>query len=87
MVTQGQLPLPEDLKLKIANIAKENNHSMNAEIFSCLEKCFEQKFRDLDDVPLEMVIGCCYEKAWGKFFKDNSRKIECRKEHSGIKNN
>lgn len=51
------LRLPQELKDKIAESAKELNRSMNADIVARLEESFEQKFEDLESVPTEELIG------------------------------
>ncbi len=51
------LRLPPELKDKIAESAKELNRSMNADIVARLEESFEQKFGDLETVPLEKLLA------------------------------
>lgn len=53
---QYNLRLPDELKQKIAESAKDMNRSMNADIVSRLEESFEQKFRNLESVPTEMLL-------------------------------
>lgn len=50
------LRLPQELKDKIAESAKELNRSMNADIVARLEESFEQKFRGLESVPTEELM-------------------------------
>lgn len=57
------LRLPQELKDKIAESAKELNRSMNADIVARLEESFEQKsFNKLDEVPLEELLAVVMEK-------------------------
>ena len=51
------LRLPQELKDKIAESAKELNRSMNADIVARLEESFEQKgFESLESVPTEDLM-------------------------------
>lgn len=54
--TQYNLRLPDELKHKIAESAKELNRSMNADIVARLDDSFEQKFGDLKNVPTEELM-------------------------------
>lgn len=56
------LRLPQELKDKIAESAKELNRSMNADIVARLEESFEQKFGDLESVPLEKLLAIVLKK-------------------------
>lgn len=56
------LRLPPELKDKIAESAKELNRSMNADIVARLEQSFEQKFGDLESVPLEKLLAIVLKK-------------------------
>lgn len=57
------LRLPQELKDKIAESAKELNRSMNADIVARLEESFEQKsFNKLDEVPLEELLAVVMKK-------------------------
>ncbi|WP_286859621.1 MULTISPECIES: Arc family DNA-binding protein [Acinetobacter] len=53
---QYNLRLPDELKQKIAESAKELNRSMNADIVARLEESFEQKFGDVESVPTEELM-------------------------------
>lgn len=60
---QYNLRLPDDLKQKIAQSAKELNRSMNADIVARLESSFEYKSIDnLEDIPLEKLLSAVMEK-------------------------
>ncbi|OON24573.1 hypothetical protein BI372_08570 [Acinetobacter pittii] len=60
---QYNLRLPDDLKQKIAQSAKELNRSMNADIVARLESSFEQKsFDNLEDIPLEKLLAIIMKK-------------------------
>jgi hypothetical protein len=60
---QYNLRLPDDLKQKIAQSAKELNRSMNADIVARLESSFEHKNIDnLEDIPLEKLLSAVMEK-------------------------
>ncbi|MBI0422131.1 hypothetical protein A7M82_12685 [Acinetobacter baumannii] len=60
---QYNLRLPDDLKQKIAQSAKELNRSMNADIVARLESSFEHKRIDnLEDIPLEKLLSAVMEK-------------------------
>ncbi|WP_436916880.1 Arc family DNA-binding protein [Acinetobacter schindleri] len=48
--------MPQELKDKIAESAKELNRSMNADIVSRLEGSFEHKFGDLENTPTEELM-------------------------------
>ena len=50
------LRLPQELKDKIAESAKELNRSMNADIVARLEESFEQKFGDLESISTEELM-------------------------------
>ena len=50
------LRLPQELKDKIAESAKELNRSMNSDIVARLEDSFEQKLGDLESVPTEELM-------------------------------
>lgn len=50
------LRLPQELKDKIAESAKELNRSMNADIVARLEESFEQKFKNLENAPTEELM-------------------------------
>ncbi|PTV50080.1 Arc family DNA-binding protein [Acinetobacter seifertii] len=50
------LRLPQELKDKISDSAKEFNRSMNADIVARLEESFDQEFRDLKHVPTENLL-------------------------------
>lgn len=55
--------MPQELKDKIAESAKELNRSMNADIVARLEESFEQKqFDNLENVPLEKLLAVVMEK-------------------------
>ncbi|MCH7333830.1 Arc family DNA-binding protein [Acinetobacter modestus] len=57
------LRLPQELKDKIAESAKELNRSMNADIVARLEDSFEQKnLSKLNEVPLEQLLAAVMEK-------------------------
>lgn len=57
------LRLPQELKDKIAESAKELNRSMNADIVARLEESFEGKiFNELEDVPLEKLLAVVMKK-------------------------
>ena len=56
------LRLPQELKDKIAESAKELNRSMNADIVARLEESFEQNFGDLESVPLEKLLAIVLKK-------------------------
>lgn len=56
------LRLPQELKDKIAESAKELNRSMNADIVARLEESFEQKIEDLESVPLEKLLSVVMKK-------------------------
>ncbi|MBI1453614.1 Arc family DNA-binding protein [Acinetobacter sp. FL51] len=56
------LRLPQELKDKIAESAKELNRSMNADIVARLEESFEQKFTDLESIPLEKLLAVVLKK-------------------------
>lgn len=60
---QYNLRLPDDLKQKIAQSAKELNRSMNADIVARLESSFEHKnIYNLEDIPLEKLLSAVMEK-------------------------
>lgn len=50
------LRLPQELKDKIAESAKELNRSMNADIVARLEESFKQKFKNLENAPTEELM-------------------------------
>lgn len=51
------LRLPQELKDKIAESAKELNRSMNADIVAMLENSFRQNnFESLESVPIEALM-------------------------------
>lgn len=50
------LRLPQELKDKIAESAKELNRSMNADIVARLEESFEQKIQNLKNAPTEELM-------------------------------
>ncbi|KAA8735548.1 Arc family DNA-binding protein [Acinetobacter qingfengensis] len=50
------LRLPQELKDRIAESAKELNRSMNADIVARLEESFEQKFKNLENTPTEELM-------------------------------
>ena len=56
------LRLPPELKDKIAKSAKELNRSMNADIVARLENSFEQKFENLENIPLEKLLAVVMKK-------------------------
>lgn len=56
------LRLPPELKDKIAESAKELNRSINADIVARLENSFEQKFEDLESIPLEKLLAVVMKK-------------------------
>nr|WP_236764254.1 Arc family DNA-binding protein [Acinetobacter haemolyticus] len=55
--------MPQELKDKIAESAKELNRSMNADIVARLEESFEQKnFNKLEEIPLEELLAVVMAK-------------------------
>ncbi|MDM1762492.1 Arc family DNA-binding protein [Acinetobacter sp. 251-1] len=57
-----KMRMTQDLKDKIVESAKEHNRSMNADIVARLENSFEQKFGDLESVPLEKLLAIVMKK-------------------------
>lgn len=53
---QYNLRLPDELKQKIAESAKELNRSMNADIVARLEQSFRNEVGDLESVPTEELM-------------------------------
>lgn len=49
--------MPQDLKDKISESAKELNRLWNADIVVRLENSFEQKFENLENIPLEKLLA------------------------------
>lgn len=70
------LRLPQELKDKIAESAKELNRSMNADIVARLEESFEQKFGDLENVPLEKLLAVVMKKLGENSIRLTSEEIE-----------
>ena len=57
------LRLPQELKDKIAESAKELNRSMNADIVARLEDSFEKtSIYNLDDIPLETLTAHIFKR-------------------------
>ncbi|AQV16021.1 Arc family DNA-binding protein [Acinetobacter pittii] len=74
---QYNLRLPDDLKQKIAQSAKELNRSMNADIVARLESSFEQKsFDNLEDIPLEKLLAIIMKKLGENSLQLTTKKIE-----------
>lgn len=57
-----KMRMTQDLKDKIVESAKEHNRSMNADIVTRLENSFEQKFEDLEIIPLEKLLAVVMKK-------------------------
>ena len=73
---QYNLRLPDELKQKIAESAKELNRSMNADIVARLEESFEQNFGDLENVPLERLLAVVMKKLGENSIRLTSEEIE-----------
>jgi len=71
-----KMRMSQELKDKIAESAKELNRSMNADIVARLEESFEQKFGDLDSVPLEKLLAVVMKKLGENSIQLTSEEIE-----------
>lgn len=70
------LRLPQELKDKIAESARELNRSMNADIVARLEQSFEQKSRDLESMPLEKLLAVVMKRLGENSIQLTSEEIE-----------
>ena len=68
--------MPQELKDKIAESAKDLNRSMNADIVARLEESFEQKSGDLESVPLEKLLAVVMKRLGENSIQLTSEEIE-----------
>lgn len=73
---QYNLRLPDDLKQKIADSAKELNRSMNADIVARLEQSFRHEVEDLESVPLEKLLAVVMQRLGENSIRLTSEEIE-----------
>lgn len=73
---QYNLRLPDELKQKIAESAKELNRSMNADIVARLEQSFRHEVENLESVPLEKLLAVVMQRLGENSIRLTSEKIE-----------
>lgn len=73
---QYNLRLPDELKQKIAESAKELNRSMNADIVARLEQSFRHEVENLESVPLEKLLAVVMQKLGENSIRLTSEEIE-----------
>ena len=73
---QYNLRLPDDLKQKIADSAKELKRSMNADIVARLEQSFRHEVEDLESVPLEKLLAVVMQRLGENSIRLTSEEIE-----------
>lgn len=76
LTIQYNLRLSPELKDKISKSAKELNRSMNSDIVARLEESFEQKFGDLESVPLEKLLAVVMKRLGENSIQLISEEIE-----------